>query len=467
VDLSFAISTEASAYIGSRQSRLVRFQGEFFGYVRGCGYYREESEELLRAGIRKASKEYKLTPSAVNAAIDEIKSVCIVDHHSVTAPFVMDVPGTPSVPHLISCRNGILDPQPRTLYDHDERLFTLNALPFGYDPTATAPRWHQFLGETFDNDRESIGELQKVFGYLLTADTRLQKIFTIIGPKRSGKGTIGRALQGLLGAENIASPTFSNLGSDFGLEGLIGKRAAIIADARLGTRADRVAVSEVLLNVSGEDSINVRRKRRTDWCGKLDARIVILSNELPALPDPSGALAGRYIVFHTPVSFFGREDHGLTDKLLTELPGILNWALDGLQRLAAGERITTPAMARDLLEEIDALGSPVKAFVTERCTFGSTDLTVKKDDLWAAYRLWHLQSGIVGQPLSKEMFSRALKTAFAGVVKDYRPRLTDGARPTSWAGLTLTTNPDQTQHPPSSTHHNAPFGHPVVNTRSN
>ncbi|MCX4670329.1 hypothetical protein OG453_27165 [Streptomyces sp. NBC_01381] len=40
------------------------------------------------------------------------------------------------------------------------------------------------------------------------------------------------------------------------------------------------------------------------------------------------------------VSWLGKEDTGLTDKLAEETPGILNWALDGLARLERGGRIT-------------------------------------------------------------------------------------------------------------------------------
>jgi putative DNA primase/helicase len=60
---------------------------------------------------------------------------------------------------------------------------------------------------------------------------------------------------------------------------------------------------------------------------------VIATNELPRLSDASGALASRMIILNTPESFYGRENHDLTDDLMEELPGIFNWALDGLDRL--------------------------------------------------------------------------------------------------------------------------------------
>ena len=86
-----------------------------------------------------------------------------------------------------------------------------------------------------------------MFGYLLTSDTRLQKMFLIVGPKRSGKGTIARVLKALLGVANVAGPTLSGLGTNFGLAPLVGKPLAIISDARLSGRADQQVIAERLL----------------------------------------------------------------------------------------------------------------------------------------------------------------------------------------------------------------------------
>jgi phage/plasmid-associated DNA primase len=65
----------------------------------------------------------------------------------------------------------------------------------------------------------------------------------------------------------------------------------------------------------------------------LAIRIFILSNELPKLTDASRALVGRFIILRLTESFFGREDPGLFQRLLPEMPGILNLAIDGWHRL--------------------------------------------------------------------------------------------------------------------------------------
>ena len=439
IKLPFQAAAETFAFMGERDARLIRFNGAWFTRETG-GYYRDLDDEIIRAEVR-VSCPWQLTPTKVNTTVDELKSALVTDTHNVELPYWLGGGGLmPDARNLIVCKNGILDPSTHQLYEHSDNLLTFNALPFDYDPGADIPiRWLQFLAEVFGNDAESMLELQKLFGYLLTLDTSLQKIFAIIGPKRSGKGTIARVLRELIGSQNVCSPSFNTIGGDFGLAAMIGKQLAVFPDARIGRRTDKAIVAERLLSISGEDALDIGRKHRDDWHGRLHSRMLILSNEVPVFGDASGALASRYVVFHTPHSFYGRENMDLTEQLLDELPGILNWSLEGLQTLRVDGRINTPAVAMELVNEMDSLGSPVKAFIVDACTVGA-DLMVAKDSLWVAYRKWHEDNGVAGRPMSKEIFARTLKTAYPGQFKDYRPTSADehGKRPRYWKGVSLT-----------------------------
>jgi hypothetical protein len=91
-------------------------------------------------------------------------------------------------------------------------------------------------------------------GYLLVPDTSQQKILMLIGPPRSGRGTIGRVIRSLVGLDNVTAPTLSGMATNFGLAPLIGKTVAVIHDARLSGRADAQVIVERLLSISGEDA---------------------------------------------------------------------------------------------------------------------------------------------------------------------------------------------------------------------
>src|SRR5690606_3478784 len=224
----------------------------------------------------------------------------------------------------IACRNGILHMPTGALTPNTPRFSNHNALTFDYDATARCEAFLTFVHEIFEHDPSAIETLQEMFGYLLTRDTRQQKIFLIVGPKRSGKGTLARVIFDLVGRANCASPTLAGLSTNFGLQPLIGKQVALISDARLSGRHDQALITERLLSISGEDYLTIDRKYQTGWTGKLNARFLIMTNELPRLSDSSGALAGRFIILTMQKSFYGREDPALSDRLLEELPGILN-----------------------------------------------------------------------------------------------------------------------------------------------
>ena len=221
--------------------------------------------------------------------------------------------------------------------------------------------------QIWEDDPESIDCLQEWFGYLLTADTRQQKILMMVGPKRSGRGTIARVLKALAGANNVVNPTLSTLARPFGLSSLIDKPVAVFPDARLSSRPDNAAIVECLLSISGEDDQTIDRKHLPAWTGRLPTRFVLISNELPRLRDASGALASRLIILRFTRSFYDREDTGLFDRLRRELPGILRWAIEGWDRLRRRGRFVQPRSAGDLVAAMDELASPISVFLKDRC----------------------------------------------------------------------------------------------------
>ena len=136
----------------------------------------------------------------------------------------------------------------------------------------------------------------------------------------------------------------------------------------------------------------MNRKYREQWTGKLPTRLMVCSNELPQLGDASMAIAGRFVPLLLTRSWLGQEDHALEPALHAELPGILNWALDGLERLAAEGRFTRPPGADEAIVALQDLASPVAAFVRDRCV-RDPKAEVAVDELYAAWRAWAEDNG--------------------------------------------------------------------------
>lgn len=320
--------------------------------------------------------------------------------------------------HMVSCQNGLLNLADRKLSDHTPAFFNVVTVPFDYEPDAPKPvAWLEFLASLWPDDPDSVALLQEYIGYVLSGRTDMQKMLLLIGPTRSGKGTIARMLTELVGRRHVAGPTLAGLGTNFGLSPLLGKPLAVISDARLGNTPSHTVV-ERLLSITGEDMLTVDRKFRDPWSGKLPTRFVILSNELPRFHDSSGAIANRLLIMQMTNSFLGREDRTLDDRLRAELPGILNWSLQGMDRLNANGKFTVPSSSEDAAALMMDLASPVSAFVRDCCE-RTPGARVHRDELYEAWKRWAEDNG--HESGAKSTFGRNLR-AVVPELRDFQKR---------------------------------------------
>lgn len=370
---------------------------------------------------------------------DLLEAIQAVTHlpERVQPPTWVDGASGPPPGEIVAVSNGLLHVRTRTLHPHDPGYFNQVAVPFDYVADASRPtRWLAFLDELWPDDPDSIAALPEFFGYVISGRTELHKIMLLVGPTRAGKGVIARILKALVGHANVTGPTLASLGTNFGLQDLIGKPLAIVSDARLG-KADTNQVVERLLSVSGEDMLTIDRKYRDPWTGKLNTRFLLISNELPRFGDASGAIANRFVVLTMTTSWLGRENVGLTDDLMPDLPGILNWSLDGLDRLSRTNHFTAPQSSEDAILALQDLVSPVAAFVRDRCTINPM-AEAPVDEMYTAWKGWADDNG--HRHGSVQTFGRDLRAVVPGL-RTVRPRVDDD-RERHFRGIVLGTQAD-------------------------
>ena len=408
-------------YTSEEGYRLVHYADDFFIYA--GTHYEVIEEATIRSRVyafldkcKKAGKQGALvpfnpSPATVSGALDAIKSIVHLPNHPNTKPpiWLEDYAGSkPTASKLVSLRNGLFHLEDSILIPHSLGFFTQNSLPFEYNPNATCPTWDTFLQSVWLDDQESIDTLQEMFGYILSGDTRQQKFFNIIGPRRSGKGTINKVLVALLGQHNTVAPELGELCDTFGLQPWLGKLLASFTDARAPER-NRSAVVSQLLRIVGGDTITVNRKNKEAWNGYLPTRLVIYSNEVLQLTENSNALTGRMIVLKMTRSFFNKEDTDLSHKLEQELGGIFNWAMEGLKRrIARGGHFTQPATGKEYLDLMAELGNPIGTFVEDALEF-DVNSRVNKEDVFSCYKHWALRKSMA--PGTEQAFKRRFLAA--------------------------------------------------------
>lgn len=363
---------------------------------------------------KKIPETREVTRDVVANVLQALGGMTVVPA-STDAPAWVDGEPHPDPRNIFAVSNGLLDISGETpkLMPHTPALLSVGRTEYPFDPAAECPNWTAFLQSVWPDDAESVGTLQELMGYLLTTDIRQHKVFALIGPRRSGKGTIADVMTALAGESNVVSPMLSGLGGRFGLQPLLGKSVALVREAKVSGRADAEAITANILSVSGGDIINIDRKNLPAVDARLTTRFVLFGNEFPSIGDASSALAGRLILLRMTQSFFGREDIGLGARLQSELPGILNWSLAGLQRLRERGRFVQPAGGLDMLRQVEECASPVKVFVEDRCEVGA-GYRVPKDDL---FRVWgqHCRGQNIKDVGDLPRFSKALMAAYRNV----------------------------------------------------
>lgn len=275
-------------------------------------------------------------------------------------------------------------------------LFTFipNGAQWTFDERQTeCPVWDDFIYQLFGDKNDEVALLQEWFGYVLGGDKWAQKGLIIVGPPRAGKGVIGHVLSHLLGKSMVSSPALLEIGETFGLEDAIDKRLLLISDAKLSTRKDTMAVMEKLLRVVGNDAVNVNRKNKGIVKVELGTRVMMLSNEMPQLPDSSTAINKRFMILRLTESFYGREDVKLLDKLVDELPGIALWAMEGYRRLRDRWKFLEPESSSQERDEWYRGDNPLQRFIDEWCVI-DLKAEVTNPALYAAYCEWCEAEGI-------------------------------------------------------------------------
>lgn len=426
-------------YTHDGRETLIHWEGTFYAWQDGA--YPVLPEEVLKSKVHaqavteaeqlEGKPDVPPKPKDVHNAVETLRRIVQVETPAEDHTWLRNQEGRPPAADLIVARNGLVSVITGELLPHTPEFFARATASFEFDPLAAAPEWEGFLGELLDGDDEAMRALQEFSGYLLTADTSHQKFLMLIGPPRSGKGTICRVLEALVGEKATFRGVLDGLSAQFGVQSLIGTRLATFGDVRFNDRANTKLLS-LLLSITGGDRPALARKYLPDYTGPLQVRFVVCANEVPTVNDPSNALAARALSIRLTRSFEGKEDTGLSERLLQELPGIFNWALEGLRRLRSRGRFQQPQSGKEVLETLRNQSSPLGEFVEHLCVLDA-DRDVEVANVYAAYQAWCTDRG--EQPMPRQRFLGDLTAAFPAISRRQLARGT--ARPRCLVGIGL------------------------------
>jgi putative DNA primase/helicase len=303
---------------------------------------------------------------------------------------------------ILAFKNGLVEVTSGSSLPATPKLWIHSEVPYEWQPGAKCPEWLAFLGSIFPGDQEAQDCVEEFLGLTMTEDLAFQKGALLVGEPRSGKGTILKVGEALVGARAYVSLELDKwtMGENSG-ERLIGRKMLAFPDVRLkpprwyGANFDPGGVDhksvELLLKITGGDRVSLGRKYIGAWEGSLPGKVWIVSNKVPNFND--AVLPTRFVKLAFDRSFLGREDIYLADRLLAhELPGIAARCLRAYWRLRDRKHFVQPRSAARLEREIAQSSDAFTQFVLE--TFiADPDASVTVSRAFSELEIWCGKNG--------------------------------------------------------------------------
>ena len=285
--------------------------------------------------------------------------------------------------------------------------FTLNRLTVGYNLTAKAPIWKSFLSSLLE--QEDILTLQEFIGYCLVPTTHAQKALFIIGRGGEGKSVIGDVIHSLFSNSMVQGELHHLQDNRFMLAQLENKLVFYDDDLQTASLSDTGTFKKL---VTASIPLLVERKGEPHYEMKPYARIIASGNKgIEACYDHSDGFYRRLIVLRCkPKETDRKDDRVLAEKIAErELEGILNWGLQGLQRLMGNNWVFTLSEgAQANLAQAEEESNNIVSFLSDD-TVLMYDKTVdaSSSELYDTYCKWCDDNAL--KPLATRTFSTYLR----------------------------------------------------------
>ena len=260
----------------------------------------------------------------------------------------------------------------------EDRIHKHTDVPF--TPGATCPQWEKALSEWMCGDQELVDYMQKLVGYALFGDPKEGILVFFVGGGGNGKSLCLNILSRLFGdlCRTASKLTLVSAGKSYEHAGGTRSDLAVLRGARLvvcseSEEGDRLREAEVKVLTGGEDKIVARDLYQSAIEFKPTWLTLMATNHMPTVLDRSEAIWRRIRIVPFNARFVMDPENGqkgankdLKDELAKELPGILNWAIQGAIRYKK-EGLTSAKVMRNQLAQFRDRSDYMGLWLAENC----------------------------------------------------------------------------------------------------
>jgi putative DNA primase/helicase len=319
--------------------------------------------------------------------------------------------------NLLVLANGTFDLETMELREHRATDMLTKRIDVEYDADATAPTWERAWGEIMPD--AAMGEyLQTGVGMTAWGSTREAAFFLLHGKSGCGKSLFLEVMEAAMGEYAATAAPAAFRTSKYGekstndLHSLKGSRFVSTSESSQDTRLDE----ELIKRITGGDRVTSRALFQDNVTWKPRFTMFMATNHRPQMAAEDGAIWRRVKPVEFPVSFFeeGRKaDVGLADRIIgRELPGVLNWILDGARRYAK-QGLVDPTLVSNAVESYREEVDPIRTFLTEAVEEGrillDPEVEMRALDLYTTYSAWCVANSI--RPMGAVKFGRRMTAA--------------------------------------------------------
>lgn len=304
---------------------------------------------------------------------------------------------------LINLKNGTFEvsPQGTRLRDFSSKDALTYQLPFQFDETAESPIFRAYLNRVLPNEGlQNI--LAEFIGYIFSKHLKLEKCLLLYGSGANGKSVFFDIVNALLGQQNISNFTLSNLGEEH--------NRALIGDKLLnyGSEIKGSIEADIFKQLVSGEPIQCRLKYGNSFTLRNYAKLCFNCNELPKEVEQTEAFFRRFLIipFNETIPEGERNPDLANEIIESELSGVFNWVLQGLQRLLTQKRFSDSEIVSAAVKHYKQQTDSVFQFLEESGYYKSSTSNTLLKYIFPQYRTYCHNNGL--SPLGKPNFSRRL-----------------------------------------------------------
>lgn len=382
----------------------------------GCYYYfdkthwRLTSLDVVRNNIQKTASRHLLKANKGLAALTSDALRCLDDLLASDADLLgmMDTP-----PPVINCQNfelwlgkdGSVEAKP---HHPASRLFA--CLGYGYAPEATCPVFDKTMLEIFSKSSDAqdmVRHFEEIMGHVISMQRHIAMFILMVGHGNNGKSKLLETIQRLVGEHAVLSDSVATFQKDrFNMAALQGKLLFCDDDVKIGITLN----DEMVKKLSECKLLSARHPYgRKKFIFRNLALPILSSNGFPNTDDISTGMIRRVHLIPFDRQFKPSEDDkGLFPYIWEkEMSGILNRALQGLQRLIQRGGFKEPEDCIHSRREFLAHANPLYAFMSDR-TSKNPECVITAKEFRERFILWAKEQGVAVQ-IQTKTFVRTLR----------------------------------------------------------